>query len=117
VLQTIEQDPDATLAASFSYLMLVGYVCGGWQMARAAVAARACLQSGEHKGFYRAKIATATFYAEQIMPKANALLSVREERRLDRLGPRRRVLLRRSGPRSATDRVQKCNAKRWTSMC
>src|SRR6266478_3212057 len=76
VLQTIEQDPDATLAASFSYLMLVGYVCGGWQMARAAVAARACLQSGEHKGFYRAKIATATFYAEQIMPKANALLSV-----------------------------------------
>ena len=75
VLQTIEQDPDATLAASFSYLMLVGYVCGGWQMARAAVAARACLQSGEHKGFYRAKIATATFYAEQIMPKANALLS------------------------------------------
>ena len=76
VLQTIEQDPAATLAASFSYLMLVGYVCGGWQMARAAVAARACLQSGEHKGFYRAKIATATFYAEQIMPKANALLSV-----------------------------------------
>jgi alkylation response protein AidB-like acyl-CoA dehydrogenase len=76
VLETIEQDPDATLAASFSYLMLVGYVCGGWQMARAAVAARACLQSGEHKGFYRAKIATATFYAEQIMPKANALLSV-----------------------------------------
>ena len=76
VLQTIEQDPDATLAASFSYLMLVGYVCGGWQMARAAVAARARLQSGEHKGFYRAKIATATFYAEQIMPKANALLSV-----------------------------------------
>jgi len=76
VLQTIEQDPDATLAASFSYLMLVGYVCGGWQMARAAVAARACLQSGEHKGFYRAKIATATFYAEQIMPKANALLSI-----------------------------------------
>jgi alkylation response protein AidB-like acyl-CoA dehydrogenase len=75
-LQTIEQDPEAALAASVSYLMLVGYVCGGWQMARAAVAARARLQSGEPKAFYRAKIATATFYAEQIMPKANALLSV-----------------------------------------
>ena len=34
------------------------------------------LQSGEPKAFYRAKIATATFYAEPIMPKANALLSV-----------------------------------------
>jgi alkylation response protein AidB-like acyl-CoA dehydrogenase len=76
MLQTVEQDPDATLAASVSYLMLVGYVCGGWQMARAAIAARAALPSGEHKAFYRAKIATATFYAEQIMPKAIALLSV-----------------------------------------
>jgi acyl-CoA dehydrogenase len=76
VLRTFERDPDAALVASVSYLMLVGYVCGGWQMARAAVAARARLQSGEHAGFYRAKIATATFYAEQVMPKAIALLSI-----------------------------------------
>jgi acyl-CoA dehydrogenase len=79
LLRTVERDPDAALAASVNYLMLVGYVCGGWQMARAAVAARAKLQSGEqgeHRAFYRAKIATATFYAEQIMPKAIALLSV-----------------------------------------
>jgi 3-(methylthio)propanoyl-CoA dehydrogenase len=76
VLQTMDGDADAALAASVNYLMLVGYVCGGWQMARAAVAARANLQSGEHKAFYRAKIATATFYAEQIMPKAIALLAV-----------------------------------------
>jgi 3-(methylthio)propanoyl-CoA dehydrogenase len=76
VLGMLEQDPDAALAASVNYLMLVGYVCGGWQMARAAMAARRCLQSGEHQGFYRAKIATAAFYAEQIMPKALALLSI-----------------------------------------
>ena len=76
MLQTFEQDPDAALVASVNYLMLVGYVCGGWQMARAAVAARARLQSGGHAGFYRTKIATATFYAEQIMPKAIALLSI-----------------------------------------
>jgi acyl-CoA dehydrogenase len=76
MLRTFERDPDAALVASVNYLMLVGYVCGGWQMARAAVAARARLQSGEHVGFYRAKIATATFYAEQVMPKAIALLSI-----------------------------------------
>jgi 3-(methylsulfanyl)propanoyl-CoA dehydrogenase len=76
MFQTFERDPDGALAASVNYLMLVGYVCGGWQMARAALAARACLRSGEHKAFYRAKVATAIFYAEQIMPKAMALLSI-----------------------------------------
>jgi 3-(methylthio)propanoyl-CoA dehydrogenase len=34
VLQTIHRDPNAALAASVNYLMLTGYVCGGWQMAR-----------------------------------------------------------------------------------
>jgi len=76
VLQTIGQDQDAALAASVSYLMLTGYVCGGWQMARAALAAQAGLASGGDEAFCRAKIATATFYAEQILPKASALLTV-----------------------------------------
>jgi 3-(methylsulfanyl)propanoyl-CoA dehydrogenase len=76
MLQTIEREPDPALGASVSYLMMTGYVCGGWQMARAAVAARANLQAGRHPGFHRAKIATATFYAEQVMPKAFALLPI-----------------------------------------
>jgi hypothetical protein len=45
-------------------------------MASAALAARARLASGEDDGFCRTKIATARFYAEQILPKANALLPV-----------------------------------------
>ena len=69
-------DPNAALAASVNYMMLTGYVCGGWQMARAALAARARLASGENDEFYRTKIATARFYAEQILPKASALLSI-----------------------------------------
>jgi len=28
------------MAVSVNYLMLAGYVCGGWQMARAALAAQ-----------------------------------------------------------------------------
>jgi len=75
-LQTIGQDQDAALAASVSYLMLTGTVCGGWQMARAALAAQAGLATGGDEAFYRAKIATATFYADQILPKAAALLTV-----------------------------------------
>ena len=75
VLQTLAKDPNAALAASVSYLMLTGYVCGGWQMARAALRARAQLAAAEDAAFYRAKIATAQFYAEQILPKASALLA------------------------------------------
>jgi acyl-CoA dehydrogenase len=75
VLHTIRQDPNAVHAASVSYMMLTGYVCGGWQMARAAIAARRMLASGADERFCRAKIATARFYAEQILPKASALLT------------------------------------------
>jgi acyl-CoA dehydrogenase len=73
VLRDLAANLDAALAASVSYLMLVGYVCGAWQMGRAAVAARARLAAGEDEGFHKAKIATARFYAEQVLPQASAL--------------------------------------------
>jgi acyl-CoA dehydrogenase len=74
VQQTIGRAPGTALASSSNYMMLTGYVCGGWQMARAALAARAGLASGQDDGFRRAKILTAVFYAEQILPKAAGLL-------------------------------------------
>jgi acyl-CoA dehydrogenase len=73
LLRDLSANPDAALTASVSYLMLVGYVCGGWQMARAAAIARTRLAAGEDEGFHRAKIATARFYADQVLPKASAL--------------------------------------------
>jgi acyl-CoA dehydrogenase len=75
VSQTIREDANAALAASVNYMMLTGYVCGGWQMARAAIAARRMLASGADERFCHAKIATARFYTEQILPKASALLT------------------------------------------
>jgi alkylation response protein AidB-like acyl-CoA dehydrogenase len=73
VLRDLSANPDAALAASVSYLMLAGYVCGGWQMARAALAAHARLAAGADEGFHRAKLATARFYADQVLPKTSAL--------------------------------------------
>jgi acyl-CoA dehydrogenase len=75
MLQTIGEDPDAALGASINYMMMTGYVCCGWQMARAALSARSRIGSGTDEDFCRAKIATASFYAEQILPKADALLA------------------------------------------
>lgn len=67
------RDPSAVMAVSVDYLMLVGYVCGGWQMARAALLAQEHLARGEEPAFYEAKLITARFYAEHILPKASAL--------------------------------------------
>lgn len=73
-LSTMAQDPLSVMAVSVNYMMLVGYVCGGWQMARAALVAQDKLAAGEDPGFYESKLVTARFYAEQILPKAIALM-------------------------------------------
>ncbi|MDX1655768.1 MAG: acyl-CoA dehydrogenase, partial [Candidatus Competibacteraceae bacterium] len=67
-LANLADDPNGVLAQAFNYMMLVGYVTGGWMMARSALLAR-----DREEDFYRAKRITARFYAEQILPKAEAL--------------------------------------------
>jgi len=67
-------DPNAAMAVSVDYLMLAGYVCGGWQMARAARVAHNKLMAGQDPVFHQAKLITARFYAEHVLPRASALL-------------------------------------------
>jgi pyocin large subunit-like protein len=56
------------------YLKLAGIVLGGWQMARAALIAQKKLDAGEgDAAFYRAKIATARFFADHILSQADGL--------------------------------------------
>jgi alkylation response protein AidB-like acyl-CoA dehydrogenase len=67
--------PDVPGAASFHLLMLTGYVVGGWQLARAALAAsRELAQRSGERGFLEARILNADFYAGQILPLAAASL-------------------------------------------
>jgi 3-(methylthio)propanoyl-CoA dehydrogenase len=64
----------AAHAAAVPYLELWGLVAGGWQMARAAlVAAKRTGDSDSDAEFLRAKIATAVFYAECLLPQADGL--------------------------------------------
>jgi acyl-CoA dehydrogenase len=74
MLHALATQPDAALASSVDYLMLTGYVCGGWQMGRAALAASRKSAANEDPDFHRTKLATARFYADKVLPKANALL-------------------------------------------
>ncbi|MDD2743574.1 MAG: acyl-CoA dehydrogenase C-terminal domain-containing protein [Rhodocyclaceae bacterium] len=61
------------LTAAVPYMHLAVTVCGGWFMGKAALAASGYLDQGEGDTvFYKAKIATACFYADQILPQATA---------------------------------------------
>ncbi|MFO1396877.1 MAG: acyl-CoA dehydrogenase [Burkholderiales bacterium] len=65
--------PRAAHAVAVAYLKLWGVVAGGWQMGRAALAASAKLAAGEGDAqFWNAKIATARFYADFILPQSAA---------------------------------------------
>ncbi len=66
------RDPRDAAAGAMPYLRLWGTVAGGWLMAKAALAAKAELAAGEgDPAFLRAKILTARFYGEHILPRAS----------------------------------------------
>ncbi len=74
VLGAFRGDVRAVFAGSVPYLRLAGIVLGGWQMARAALAADAALAAGDgDAGFLAAKIATARFFADHLLTQASAL--------------------------------------------
>jgi hypothetical protein len=54
--------------------MLAGNLAAGWQLARSLLVAEDLLKQGsEDAAFLRAKIATARFYADHILPRAPGL--------------------------------------------
>ena len=68
-------DPRLAHAGSVAYLRLWGTLVGGWQLARGAKAARRLLAAGEGDAqFLRAKVVTARFYADALLPAAEALV-------------------------------------------
>jgi 3-(methylthio)propanoyl-CoA dehydrogenase len=64
-------NPNAAYAGSVPYLMLAGNLVAGWQLARALMAAEDALATD--KEFMAAKITTARFYAEHILPRTASL--------------------------------------------
>ncbi|HTR09517.1 MAG TPA: acyl-CoA dehydrogenase [Paraburkholderia sp.] len=71
VLAKAKSDPNAVFAGSVPYLKLAGIVLGGWQMARAMLASQRLMQ--DDPKFHGAKIATAQFFAQHVLPQAVAL--------------------------------------------
>jgi len=67
------RDPELASSAAFNYLMLMGTVIGGWQLARGALTATAALETdATDPVFMRTQVLMARFYAEHVMPRALA---------------------------------------------
>ncbi len=68
-------DPEEAGAAATDYLRLFGLVALGFMWARTAlIAAEKLPQGGPDAAFYQAKLATARFFMERILPQAGSLL-------------------------------------------
>ncbi|AMX02767.1 acyl-CoA dehydrogenase C-terminal domain-containing protein [Microbulbifer thermotolerans] len=67
------ENPDEVGAASVDYLMFSGYVVQAYLWARAAKVANEKLGEGAGEAdFYRAKLATARFYYDRILPRTSS---------------------------------------------
>ena len=73
IMLTARKDREIVSAASDDYLMYSGYVIMGYHWARMAAVAYDKLKNGgsETKEFYEAKIKTAEFYFEKLLPRAS----------------------------------------------
>jgi 3-(methylthio)propanoyl-CoA dehydrogenase len=75
LLDRVAGAPNDALAGATPYLRMFGLVTGGWLMARSAQAASRLLSSSAAADpWLSEKIATAQFYASQLLPQACGLL-------------------------------------------
>jgi hypothetical protein len=71
VVPAVGGSPRAAHASAVPYLRLWGLVAGGWQLGRAALVAARHLKDGTGDArFMQAKIHTARFYADALLPQA-----------------------------------------------
>jgi alkylation response protein AidB-like acyl-CoA dehydrogenase len=72
ILANYESNPQAVHAGSVPFLKLTGIVVGGWLMAKSAAIAVKHLAEGSSDDFYKAKLATANYFAAHQLPFAAA---------------------------------------------
>jgi alkylation response protein AidB-like acyl-CoA dehydrogenase len=75
--QQLTETPARAYAVSVPYLHLCGLVLGGALLARSAAIAAGKLAAGSgDEKFYRAKLQTARFFAEHLLPRSLSLLRI-----------------------------------------
>ena len=74
ILAKFGNEPRLPAAGAVPFLKLMGILLGGWQMGRAALIAQAKLaEDGADAEFLSAKLVTARFYGEHLLPQIAGL--------------------------------------------
>ena len=74
LMQNGMANPNDAAAAAYSYMTLMGIVTLGWMWLKMARASSAAIEAGaQDRAFHEAKLVTARFFSERIMPDAGAL--------------------------------------------
>ena len=79
LIKKTDNTADEINAAAYDYLMYSGYIVLAYFWAKSAITAQHALDNDTTEiGFYQAKLATATFYFERILPRTASLaISIR----------------------------------------
>ena len=76
LLQNGGGSTDDGLSGATPYLRMFGTTVGGWLLAKSAIKAQELLdENTENEDFLNAKIETAKFFSQQLLPQVNGLLS------------------------------------------
>lgn len=76
VLEQAANDRDLPGSVSYNFMMLFGYLAGGWIMVQSALQAQKLLAAGGgDTEFLQAKMMTSQFYCEQLLPRTQACLN------------------------------------------
>jgi alkylation response protein AidB-like acyl-CoA dehydrogenase len=73
LMQNAMANPNNAGAAAYPYMTLMGIVSLGLMWLRMAKASAAALADGDDAAFHEAKLVTARFFAEKVMPETNSL--------------------------------------------
>jgi len=77
MVEQVQADPVAAAAGAANYLRMFGLTAGGHMMGRAAVACLDAMAAGEgDPAFHDAKLISARFYAEQMLPQVGGLTPI-----------------------------------------
>jgi len=75
LLENAATDRNVAGGASVNFMMLMGYLCGGWVMGKSALKAAQLLEAGgADEAFLKAKLVTAQFYFDHLLPRTDSYL-------------------------------------------
>ena len=78
IMNKAMRDPNEAGATAVDYLRLFGVVSTGWMWLRMATVAEARLAAGATEPIYGAKVKTARFYMQKILPQVKGLAATIE---------------------------------------